>query len=188
MCSAAAAGSASSSRAPELQTSQLTRAGVTSVIGMLGFDATSKDMRALIAKTKAFREDGVSAWALTGATLSVRLNEIRPEIPSPRGSAERGAWQGRSRRVRALCPFKIVGARRAPGLRPIDEFRDQLDRKLSPAIRRRLQREFARVFARPSAPETQDSALGLQAAAPSPWNAPTRSSRSSGTGSPGDVR
>jgi beta-aspartyl-dipeptidase (metallo-type) len=57
------------SRAPELQTSQLTRAGITSVIGMLGFDATSKDMRALIAKTKAFKEDGISAWALTGATL-----------------------------------------------------------------------------------------------------------------------
>jgi beta-aspartyl-dipeptidase (metallo-type) len=57
------------SRAPELQTSQLTRAGITSVIGMLGFDATSKDMRALIAKTKAFKEDGISAYALTGATL-----------------------------------------------------------------------------------------------------------------------
>ncbi len=58
-----------SSRAPELQTSQLVRAGITSVIGMLGFDATSKDMRALVAKTKAFSEDGISAFALTGATL-----------------------------------------------------------------------------------------------------------------------
>jgi beta-aspartyl-dipeptidase (metallo-type) len=57
------------SRAPEVQTSQLTRAGITAVIGMLGFDATSKDMRALVAKTKAFREDGISAYALTGATL-----------------------------------------------------------------------------------------------------------------------
>jgi beta-aspartyl-dipeptidase (metallo-type) len=57
------------SRAPELQTSQLTRAGITGVIGMLGFDATSKDMRALVAKTKAFKEDGISAYALTGATL-----------------------------------------------------------------------------------------------------------------------
>ena len=57
------------SRAPELQTSQLIRAGITSVIGMLGFDATTKDMRALVAKTKAFKEDGISAYALTGATL-----------------------------------------------------------------------------------------------------------------------
>ena len=36
---------------------------------MLGFDATSKDMAALVAKTKAFKEDGISAYALTGATL-----------------------------------------------------------------------------------------------------------------------
>ncbi len=57
------------SRAPELQTSQLTRVGTTTVIGMLGFDATTKDMRALIAKTKAFKQDGISAYALTGATL-----------------------------------------------------------------------------------------------------------------------
>ena len=57
------------SRAPELQTSQLTRVGITTVIGMLGFDATSKHMRALVAKTKAFKEDGISAYALTGATL-----------------------------------------------------------------------------------------------------------------------
>jgi beta-aspartyl-dipeptidase (metallo-type) len=57
------------SRAPELQTSQLTRAGITAVIGMLGFDATTKDMRALVAKAKAFKEDGISAYALTGATL-----------------------------------------------------------------------------------------------------------------------
>ncbi|HEX6143495.1 MAG TPA: amidohydrolase family protein [Geminicoccaceae bacterium] len=58
-----------SSRAPELQTSQLTRVGITTVVGMLGFDATTRDMRALVAKTKAFREDGISAYALTGATL-----------------------------------------------------------------------------------------------------------------------
>ena len=57
------------SRAPELQTSQLVRTGTTAVIGMLGFDATTKNMEALIAKTKAFREDGISAYCLTGATL-----------------------------------------------------------------------------------------------------------------------
>jgi len=57
------------SRAPELQTSQVVRHGITTVIGMLGFDATSKSMSALVAKTKAFREDGLSAYCLTGATL-----------------------------------------------------------------------------------------------------------------------
>lgn len=57
------------SRAPELQTSQLTRVGTTSVIGMLGYDQSTKDMRALIGKTKAFIGDGISAYALSGATL-----------------------------------------------------------------------------------------------------------------------
>jgi len=63
-----------SSRAPELQTSQVVRHGITTVIGMLGFDATSKTMAALVAKTRAFREDGLSAYCLTGAT---------PEHPVP---------------------------------------------------------------------------------------------------------
>ncbi|UXX82054.1 amidohydrolase family protein [Roseovarius pelagicus] len=57
------------SRAPELQTSQLVRGGITSVIGMLGFDATTKDMASLVAKTKAFVQDGISAYCITGATL-----------------------------------------------------------------------------------------------------------------------
>jgi beta-aspartyl-dipeptidase (metallo-type) len=58
-----------SSRAPELQTSQIVRHGITTVIGMLGFDATSKSVAALVSKTRAFREDGLSAYCLTGATL-----------------------------------------------------------------------------------------------------------------------
>ena len=57
------------SRVPELQTSQLTRVGTTTVIGMLGFDQSTKDMRGLVGKTKGFVGDGISAYALTGATL-----------------------------------------------------------------------------------------------------------------------
>ncbi len=57
------------SRVPELQTSQLTRVGTTTVIGMLGYDQSTKDMRGLLGKTKGFIGDGISAFALTGATL-----------------------------------------------------------------------------------------------------------------------
>lgn len=57
------------SRVPELQTSQLTRVGTTTVIGMLGYDQSTKDMRGLLGKTKGFIGDGISAYALTGATL-----------------------------------------------------------------------------------------------------------------------
>lgn len=57
------------SRAPELMTSQLFRVGTTTVVGMLGFDANTKSMASLVAKTKTFRQEGLSAYALTGATL-----------------------------------------------------------------------------------------------------------------------
>jgi len=69
-----------SSRAPELQTSQIVRHGTTTVIGMLGFDATSKSMAALIAKTRAFREDGISAYCLTGATLEHPIPTLTGKI------------------------------------------------------------------------------------------------------------
>jgi len=62
-------GSGFASRAPEIQASQLARAGITGVVGMLGFDATTKSMAGLVAKTKALSEDGLNAWCLTGATL-----------------------------------------------------------------------------------------------------------------------
>ena len=73
-----------SSRAPEIQASQLARAGITTAIGMLGFDATTKSMAALVAKTKALWEDGLSAYCLTGATLEhpvpVLTEKIRTDI------------------------------------------------------------------------------------------------------------
>jgi len=71
-----------SSRAPELQTSQIVRHGTTTVIGMLGFDATSKSMAALVAKTRAFREDGISAYCLTGATLEHPVPTLTGRIRS----------------------------------------------------------------------------------------------------------
>lgn len=63
-----------SSRAPELMASQLARAGITSVVGMLGFDSTTKSMAQLVGRVKALREDGISAYCTTGST---------PEHPIP---------------------------------------------------------------------------------------------------------
>jgi beta-aspartyl-dipeptidase (metallo-type) len=56
-----------SSRASELQTSQIVRHGITTVISMLGFDATSKSVASLVSKTRAFREDGLSGSSITAA-------------------------------------------------------------------------------------------------------------------------
>jgi beta-aspartyl-dipeptidase (metallo-type) len=55
-----------SSRVPALVLSELTRAGVTSVVGLLGTDTTTRTMEDLVARTYALREEGISAWCWTG--------------------------------------------------------------------------------------------------------------------------
>ncbi len=54
-------------RVPEIQLSQLVATGTTTVLGMLGTDASSRSVENLIAKTKALREEGISAYCLTGS-------------------------------------------------------------------------------------------------------------------------
>lgn len=54
------------SRVPALALSQLTRAGVTSAVGLLGTDTTTRTMEDLVARTYALREEGLSAWCWTG--------------------------------------------------------------------------------------------------------------------------
>lgn len=46
--------------------SSITKAGVSTVIGMIGFDCVTRTMEELIAKTRALNIEGVSAYALTG--------------------------------------------------------------------------------------------------------------------------
>ena len=43
------------------------KAGVTTVVGLLGTDSTSKDVRSLLAYTKAMNDLGLTAFCLTGA-------------------------------------------------------------------------------------------------------------------------
>jgi beta-aspartyl-dipeptidase (metallo-type) len=55
-----------SSRVPPLAVSRFTRAGVTSVVGVLGTDDCTRHTRELVAQTLALREEGISAWCHTG--------------------------------------------------------------------------------------------------------------------------
>jgi len=55
-----------SSRVPPVPLSGITSAGVTSVVGVLGTDDTTRDTRALLAQTRALREEGLGAWCHTG--------------------------------------------------------------------------------------------------------------------------
>lgn len=55
------------SRTPEVQLTDLTTAGITTVVGCLGTDGVARSMGNLIAKAKALKEDGVSTYVYTGS-------------------------------------------------------------------------------------------------------------------------
>ena len=53
-------------RVPPVMLGQFTTAGVTSVVGVLGTDDTTRDTRSLLAQTQGLREEGLGAWCHTG--------------------------------------------------------------------------------------------------------------------------
>jgi beta-aspartyl-dipeptidase (metallo-type) len=55
-----------SSRVPPVPLSNFSSAGVTSVVGVLGTDDTTRDTKSLLAQTRALREEGLGAWCHTG--------------------------------------------------------------------------------------------------------------------------
>lgn len=54
------------SRVPALFLGEIARAGVTSVVGLLGTDTTTRTIEDLVARAYALREEGLSAWCWTG--------------------------------------------------------------------------------------------------------------------------
>lgn len=54
------------SRTPELQLTDFTLNGVTSVVGLLGTDGISRGLENLLFKVRALEEEGISTWMLTG--------------------------------------------------------------------------------------------------------------------------
>ena len=55
------------SRVPEAQLSQFLKNGVTTVVGLLGTDGITRSLENLVAKARALNEEGITAYALTGA-------------------------------------------------------------------------------------------------------------------------
>jgi beta-aspartyl-dipeptidase (metallo-type) len=51
---------------PEVMASELLLAGITSVVGTLGTDTTTRTLPSLLGKVKALREEGLGAWMWTG--------------------------------------------------------------------------------------------------------------------------
>lgn len=54
------------SRVPPLRVQELSAAGVTTVVGLLGTDGTTRSVRELVARTYGLREEGLSAYCWTG--------------------------------------------------------------------------------------------------------------------------
>lgn len=54
-------------RVPEAQLSSFINAGITTVIGLLGTDSSTRSLENLVAKSRALTSEGITALALTGA-------------------------------------------------------------------------------------------------------------------------
>ncbi len=70
-------------KVPALNLSQYTKAGVTTVIGLLGTDDTTRNTSSVIAQVYALREEGLSAWCYTGGyhiPLSTLTDSVRKDM------------------------------------------------------------------------------------------------------------
>lgn len=54
------------SQTPEISTSEIACAGITTIVGCLGVDTTMKTMAGLLAKAKGLKEEGLNAYLWTG--------------------------------------------------------------------------------------------------------------------------
>lgn len=54
------------SRTPELQLSEIVPWGITTVVGCLGLDATTRTLEGLVAKVRGLAQDGLTAYMYTG--------------------------------------------------------------------------------------------------------------------------
>ena len=66
------------SRTPEVQLSDVTSAGVTTVVGLLGTDGTGRHLESVLAKARALEHEGISAYILTGS-YQIPLNTLTGE-------------------------------------------------------------------------------------------------------------
>lgn len=56
-----------SSRTPEMKLSQMLEGGTTTVVGLLGTDGFSRDVKNVLMKAKSLKEEGVTAFVMTGS-------------------------------------------------------------------------------------------------------------------------
>ncbi len=72
-----------STRVPPVMFSALASAGITSCVGLLGTDGTTRNVAGLVAAALALREEGLSAWCWTGSyelPLLTLTGSVRSDI------------------------------------------------------------------------------------------------------------
>jgi beta-aspartyl-dipeptidase (metallo-type) len=91
-----------STQTPEIYASELARAGITTVVGCLGVDTTTKTMAGLVAKAKGLNEEGFTAYVWSGgytlppATLMPSVREDILFISEVIGAGEVAVSDARS--------------------------------------------------------------------------------------------
>lgn len=68
-----------SSRTPEIKFTDLTKAGITTVVGCLGTDNVCRDGKALIAKAKSLDVEGITSYCYTGS-YSIPIKTVTESI------------------------------------------------------------------------------------------------------------
>ena len=150
-----------STRVPPVHLSQLSTAGITTVVGVLGTDGTTRTVGDLVARTLGLREEGLSAYCYTGS--------YQVPVPTLTGSV-RGD-------IVYIDPILGVGelALSRPPLVPADPRRAAADRLRRPRRRHDLRQ------GRHRAP-----AHGRRRPRPRPRPPRPRAQRDPGAGAPAD--
>ncbi|CAM3647233.1 beta-aspartyl-peptidase [Mesobacillus zeae] len=109
-------------RTPELMLTEATLAGVTTLVGVIGTDGTSRTMSALVAKARALEEEGITCFVHTGSyqvnlrTLTGRIEDDIILIDKIIGAGEIAIADHRSSQPEYLDIAKISAAARLGGL------------------------------------------------------------------------
>lgn len=109
-------------RTPEIQLTQATTAGITTLVGVLGTDGTTRTMPDLIAKARALEEEGITTYVQTGSyqvpvkTLTGKIEDDIILIDKIIGAGEIAIADHRSSQPTSEELAKIASASRIGGM------------------------------------------------------------------------
>ncbi|MBT2678887.1 beta-aspartyl-peptidase [Bacillus sp. ISL-35] len=109
-------------RTPEIQLTQATTAGITTLVGVLGTDGTTRTMPSLIAKARGLEEEGITTYVQTGSyqvpvkTLTGKIEDDIILIDKVIGAGEIAIADHRSSQPTVEELAKIASAARIGGM------------------------------------------------------------------------